>query len=122
MSEFRIRYRELPEDELYADETITEPRINARANKLLLETSIAAICMISFAGNIISYTRIQDLEQLQDKHLLRYDSLLSAKLLSDQELARLKASSHTYPAEDKLIRILTHEAALPEENPAPDGK
>jgi hypothetical protein len=121
MSAFKLRYREQPTDEIYPDETLTKPGTKARSHKLLLETSIAAICMLSVAGNVISYTHIKDLEQAQDKHLLRYDSLLSAKLLADQELVLLKARLHGYPADKALIRLLPQqETTLPEERSAPD--
>jgi hypothetical protein len=79
--------------------------------------------MLSFAGNVISYTHIRDLQQIQDTQMLQYDSLLSAKLLVEQKLNRLEAKHNIYSLEEKLIRVLPAEiATVPEETSKPDEK
>jgi hypothetical protein len=75
------------------------------------------VFILSVAGNIFSYTYIKKLQHKQDVQILQYDSLLSAKLLTDQELAWIKARLHTYPIEEKWIRVKPQEVqALPEDS------
>lgn len=58
--------------------------------RLLVTAGFLIVFCVSLAGNVFYLSRQQTVRQAADRQALQYDSLLSAKLYADRQLADLR--------------------------------